>query len=65
MNTLTIPKTQLKLLIKESVHEALSQELMKIRLLVSPLASLKEQKNIEKLYVKPSRKSIKKIAFEL
>ena len=63
MNTLTIPKTQLKLLIKESVHEALSQELMKIRLLVSPLASLKEQKNIEKLYVKPSRKSIKKIAF--
>ncbi len=65
MNTITIQKTQLKSLIKESVYEVISQELMKIRLLATPTISLKEQKDIEKAYGKPSRKSVKTVAFEI
>ncbi len=65
MNMITIPKARLKSLIKESVYEVISQELMKLRLLATPFASLREQKDIEKTYGKPSRKSVKTVAFEL
>lgn len=61
MTTITIPKTELKLVIQESVREALSQELMKLRALALPDISDKEQKEIEKLYGKPTRKIAKSI----
>lgn len=65
MDTITIPKTKLKLVIKESVREVLSQELMKLRALASPFISQKEQEDIKKRYVKPSRKEAKTIAIEI
>jgi hypothetical protein len=46
----------LKTLIKESVKEVLDVELMKLRAFLIPYVSLKEQKEIETLYEKPSRK---------
>lgn len=64
MNTITIPKRELKTVIKESVREALSQELMKLRSLSLSFISQKEQKDIEKRYKKPSRKSAKIITVE-
>ncbi|MBI5079670.1 hypothetical protein HZB06_03345 [Candidatus Wolfebacteria bacterium] len=65
MATITIPKKELKGVIKESVREVFIQELMKLRVLALPLISLKEQKEIEKLYGKPSRKTTKIIEIEL
>ncbi len=65
MSIITIPKKELKTAIKEGVREALSQEFMKIRALLLPLVSKKEQKNIEKLYGKPSRKTAKSVTVEI
>ncbi len=65
MSTITIPKKELKTAIKEGVRETLSQEFMKIRALLLPLVSKKEQKNIEKLYGKPSRKTAKSVTVEI
>ena len=64
MNIITIPKTELKSVIKESVREALSQELMKLRVLTLPFILQREQKDIEKRYVRPLRKSAKIISVE-
>ena len=64
MNIITIPKTELKSVIKESVREALSQELMKLRALTLPFILQREQKDIEKRYVRPLRKSAKIISVE-
>ncbi len=53
-----IPKLserQLKTLIKEGVKEAFKTEIMKLQALVSQHVSLKEQREIERLYGKPSR----------
>ncbi len=55
----TLDTKKLKNLIKESVKEVLEVELMKLRALVLPEASPKEQKDIEKRYGKPSRKRAK------
>jgi len=65
MVVITIPKTELKSVIKESVKEALSQELMKLRSLALPFIAQKEQKDIEKKYGKPSRKISKTITIEI
>jgi len=51
-----IEEKQLKLLIKESVKEAISSEFMKLRAFLVPYVSDKEQKDIEKFYKKPFRK---------
>lgn len=59
MTTITIPKEKLKTMIKESVREVLEQESTKFRALLLPFVSEKEQKDIEKRYGKPSRKSAK------
>lgn len=61
MNTITIPKRELKIIVKESIREILEQESMKFRALLMPFVSQKEQKNIEKIYNKPSRKIAKSI----
>ncbi|MEK9132332.1 MAG: hypothetical protein AAB606_01305 [Patescibacteria group bacterium] len=61
MTTITIQKRELKTAVRESVREVLSQEFMKLRVLLLPSVSKKEQKNIEKLYGKPLRKTAKSI----
>jgi len=65
MSTITIPKKELKILMRESVREVLSQELMKLRALLVQSISLKEQKNIEKLYKEPSCKIAKSVEIEI
>ncbi len=64
MATITIPKKELKAVVKESLHEVFIQELMKFRALLLPFISQKEQKEIEKFYGKPSRKVAKSIEIE-
>ena len=61
MTTLTIPKKELKTVVKESVREVFEQELMKFRALLLLSASQKEQKDIEKCYGKPVRRVAKSI----
>jgi len=59
MATITIPKKELKTAVKESVREVLVQELMKFRALLLPSVSQKEQKDIERRYIKPIRRVAK------
>jgi len=61
MSTITIPKRELKIIIKESVREIFEQESMKFRSLFLPFVSQKEQRDIEKRYNRPSRKIAKSI----
>jgi hypothetical protein len=56
MATISIPKRELKTVVKESIREVLEQESMKLRALLTPLISQKEQKDIEKRYGRPSQK---------
>jgi len=65
MSTITILKKELKTIIKESIREILEQESMKFRALVLPFISQKEQKDIEKRYNKPLRKTVKSIEIKL
>jgi len=65
MATVTIPKKELKTIIKESVREIFEQESMKFQALFLPSVSPKEQKDIEKRYGKPSRKIAKSIEVKL
>ena len=57
----TITGQQLKRLIKESIHEALSGELMKLRAFAVPEVSEREQRDIERRYRRPSRRIVKTI----
>ncbi len=61
MATITIPKKELKTVVKESVREVLVQELMKFRALLLPSVSQKEQKDIERRYIKPIRRVAKSV----
>lgn len=65
MTNITIPKKELKTVIKESVHEALVQELIKFRALLLPSVSQKEQNDIEKHYGAPIRKTAKSIKIKI
>jgi len=65
MVNITIPKKELKSVVKESVREVLNQELMRFRALLLSSVSRKEQKDIEKRYGKPSRKVVKTIEAEI
>ncbi|KKU68740.1 MAG: hypothetical protein UX89_C0002G0065 [Parcubacteria group bacterium GW2011_GWA2_47_16] len=51
----TMLKNEIRLLARNSVHEAVTAEMMRIRASLLPVISKKEQKNIEKLYKKPSK----------
>ena len=59
MATITVSRKQLKDTVKESVREALAQELMWLRALILPLVSENEQRDIENRYVKPTQKAAK------
>lgn len=61
MSTITIPKRELKIIVKESIREIFEQESMKFRALFAPFVSQKEQKDIEKRYNRPSRRIAKSI----
>jgi hypothetical protein len=65
MRNITISKKDLKILIKESVKEVLEQEMMRLRALMLPYVSKAEQKDIERRYKKPLRRSIKRIEIEI
>ena len=68
MNTIISEKLnrrQFKLLIKESVKEAFNTELMKIKALLLPHVSQKEQREIERLYEKPTREISKTYKIKL
>jgi len=65
MNTITVPKRELKTFIKESVREIFEQESLKFRALFIPTVSKSEQKDIEKHYGKPSRKMAKSIEIKI
>lgn len=65
MNTITIPKKELKYFIKESVREIFEQESLKFRALFISAVSKNEQKDIEKRYGSPSRKAVKSIEITL
>lgn len=65
MTTITIPKQELKIVVKQSVREVLTQELMKFRALLLSSVSQKEQKDIEKRYGKPSRETAKSIEIKI
>jgi len=54
-----LSEKQLKTLISQSVGEIIDAKFMKLRALFSPYISQKEQKEIERLYKKPSRKIAK------
>jgi len=61
MTTITVPKKELKTIIKESVREIFEQESMRFQALFLPFVSQKGQKDIEKRYSKPSRRIAKSI----
>lgn len=63
--TITIPKRELKTVVKESIREVLKQEFMQFRAMLLPAVSEKEQKEIEKLYGKPARKTAKTVEIEV
>src|SRR3989338_8412198 len=60
MNTITIPKKELKTIIKESIREIFEQELIKFRALILPFVSQKEQKDIERRDKKKQQRRKKK-----
>lgn len=65
MAIITIPKKELKTVVKESIREVLGQEFMKFRALLLPSISEKEQRDIEKLYGKPVRQIAKSIEVKI
>ena len=60
-----ISDAKFKTLIKESVKEAIRAEIMKLRALALPYVSEKEQRDIEKRYGAPSKKTSKSHALKV
>jgi hypothetical protein len=56
----TVSNEELKTIIKESVKEALEEEIIKMRLMFLPEVSDKEMSDITSRYGKPERKSVRK-----
>lgn len=57
-------ETKLKEIVKEAVKDALDDEIMRIRLLFAPYISDEEQKEIERIYGKPSKETAKTLILE-
>lgn len=55
--TTNVTEKKLRSLIKESMREVLENEVMKLRALALPEVSDREQRDIERRYGRPSRKS--------
>jgi hypothetical protein len=54
----SVNQEELKMIIKESVKEALEEELIKMRLMFFPEVSDKEMQDIINRYGKPEKKSV-------
>ncbi|MBI3398249.1 MAG: hypothetical protein HY026_03320 [Deltaproteobacteria bacterium] len=54
----TVSRNELKTVIKESVKEALEEELIKMRLMFFPNISDREMQDIADRYKKPENKSV-------
>ena len=61
----TLKKSELKTVIREGVREALMDEFAHIRATFLPYVSDKEQKDVEKRYGKPTRKTSKIISVKI
>ena len=57
----TALKNKIKELARRSVREALAEELMEARAAILPFISEKEQKGVEKLYNRPSRRAVRMV----
>ena len=57
----TMSHKELKSIVKESVKEALEEELVKLRLMFFPDASDKEMRDISSRYAKPEKKPVPKV----
>lgn len=55
----TALKNQIRVLARDSVRKAIEAEFSGIRAALLPVVSKKEQKSIEKLYKRPSRRSVR------
>lgn len=58
-------KNELKVAVKESVREVFAEELMRVRALLLPFASVREQKDIERRYGAPLRKAAKTVEIKI
>lgn len=56
----TVSHAELKSIVKESVKEALEEEMVRVRLMLFPEISDKEMLDISDRYGKPEKKSIRK-----
>jgi hypothetical protein len=65
MGKINITETKLKNLFRETLAEVLVLEFMKLRADLVPYVSEKEQKEIEKLYKKPTRKIARSLKFKI
>lgn len=52
-------ENEIRILARNNVREAIEAEMSRVRALLLPLVSKKEQRNIERLYKKPSRRSVR------
>ena len=57
-------EAKLRQIVKESVRDALEEEILKLRLLLAPYVSDKEQEEIEKSYGEPSKEVVKTLILE-
>jgi len=65
MAKITITESKLRNLFRETLKEVLTSEFMKLRADLFPFVSDKEQKEIERLYRKPTRKVTKSVKFKI
>lgn len=57
-------ETKLKDIIREAVRDVLEEEMMKLRLLLTPYVSDEEQKEIEESYGEPSKEVARTLILE-
>ena len=58
-------KNEIKKFAQESVREVLTTEMMRLRASLLATVSKKEQRNIEKLYKKPSGKAVRSVRIRI
>lgn len=61
----TVTHEELKSIVKESVKEALEEEMMRVRLLFFPEVSDKEMVDISDRYGKPEKKSVRRETLDI
>jgi hypothetical protein len=59
MNVEMIQEAKLKEIVREAVRDAIAEEFGKLRLAIAPYISDEEQREIEEIYTKPSKKAVR------